>query len=68
MRTLGDIDIRTDVPSFNVYQDGKLDSAVDDITELWRDDLVVFVLGCSYPFERALETAGTSVRNIENQY
>lgn len=65
MRTLGDIDIRTDVPSYNVYRNGQLDSTVNDISDLWQDDLVAFALGCSYTFERALEAAGISVRHID---
>ena len=51
--TLGrDIDIRTDVPSYNVYRNGELDETVTDIRHLWRDDFVAFILGCSYSFEQ----------------
>lgn len=66
MRTLGaDIDIRTDVPRYNVYRDGTLVEQVTDICELWSDDMVAFALGCSFTFERALAEAGISVRNVE---
>jgi uncharacterized protein YcsI (UPF0317 family) len=49
LRTLGhDIDIRTDVPLYNVYQNGVLDETRPDISDLWQPDSVAFVLGCSY--------------------
>lgn len=39
--------------------------SVPDLTRLWRDDLVTFVLGCSFSFESALERAGIPVRHID---
>ncbi len=65
MPILGDIDIRTDVPSYNVYRDGKLAEAVHDICDLWTDDMVAFALGCSFTFERALIDAGIRMKHIE---
>jgi len=61
---LGDIDMRTDVPSYRVFRDGKLTEELADITELWRDDLVSFALGCSFSFEEALLADGLEVRNV----
>lgn len=67
MRTLGaDIDIRTDVPAYNVYLDGKLDRSVTDINDIWTDRSVAFALGCSFTFERALIEADVPVWHIEN--
>ena len=64
--TLGrDIDIRCDVPSYNVYRNGELDETVTDISELWQDDFVTFVLGCSYSFEQALIDEGVALRHWE---
>ena len=40
-----------------------LTEEVEDITEHWRDDLVSFVLGCSFSFEAALLAAGLPLRN-----
>ena len=61
----GDIDLRTDIPRYRVWRDGELAEEVPDITQLWRDDLVGFVLGCSFTFESALLAAGVPVRHIE---
>ncbi|MCE8554192.1 putative hydro-lyase [Ruegeria pomeroyi] len=67
MFTLGrDIDIRTDVPAYNIYRDGKLAGSASDISDIWRDDLVVFALGCSFTFEHALMRAGIPVWHIDN--
>jgi uncharacterized protein YcsI (UPF0317 family) len=61
---LGDIDIRTDVPSYRVFRDGELTDELPDITGLWREDLVTFALGCSFSFEEALLGDGLEVRNV----
>lgn len=67
MFTMGrDIDIRTDVPAYNIYREGRLAGETTDITDLWQDDLVVFALGCSFTFEHALETAGFRLWHIDN--
>lgn len=60
-----DLDIRTDVPSYRVFRDGEPVEDLHDIRHLWRDDLVAFVLGCSFSFEEALIEAGVPVRHIE---
>ena len=58
-------DIRVDIPLYRVYQDGKLTAEVKDIKEYWNDELVSFLLGCSFTFETALIRAGISMRHIE---
>jgi uncharacterized protein YcsI (UPF0317 family) len=60
-----DLDIRTDVPSYRVFRDGEYVEDVGDIRSLWRDDLVAFVLGCSFSFEEALIEAGLPLRYVE---
>ena len=61
---LGDVDIRTDVPSYRLFRDGKFVEEKTDITALWQDDLVTFALGCSFSFEEALLADGLEVRNV----
>ena len=62
--TLGvGIDIRHDLPRYRVYRHGALDGEPTDIAALWRDDLVSFVIGCSFTFERALVHAGIPMRH-----
>lgn len=59
------IDLRTDVPCYNVYRDGVLDASVTDLKTLWQDDWVAFAIGCSFTFERALMEAGIAMRHVE---
>ncbi len=59
-----DIDIRTDLPRYRVWRNGALVAEPDDITEFWRDDLVSFVIGCSFSFEEALMAEGIELRHI----
>lgn len=64
--TLGpDVDIRTDVPRYHVWQHGELVDTPTDITNLWRDDLVTFVIGCSFSFEQALIESQIPIRHIQ---
>jgi uncharacterized protein YcsI (UPF0317 family) len=60
-----DGDIRTDIPLYRVYVDGELATETADVSDWWRDDLVSFLIGCSFTFESALRTAGVPVRHIE---
>ena len=58
-------DLRTDLPAYRVWRNGELVEEPSDIRHLWRDDLVGFVIGCSFTFENALLEAGLPVRHIE---
>lgn len=58
-------DLRTDLPRYRVWRDGELADEPTDVVDLWREDLVTFVIGCSFTFEAALLDAGVPVRNVE---
>jgi uncharacterized protein YcsI (UPF0317 family) len=60
-----DLDIRTDIAKYRVYEHGVLKQEVADLKSLWRDDLVSFVLGCSFSFEEALMQAGLRLRYVD---
>jgi uncharacterized protein YcsI (UPF0317 family) len=60
-----DLDIRTDLPRYRVWRDGEVVDEPTDIKKYWRDDLVSFVLGCSYSFEEALLNEGLPIKHIE---
>ena len=60
-------DLRTDVPLYRIYEYGEMTAEVEDISEFWRDDLVSFLLGCSFSFESALTRAGIPLRHIERE-
>lgn len=58
-------DIRTDIPKYRVWKDGVCVDEPLDVRSCWRDDLVGFLLGCSFSFESALLEAGIPIRHIE---
>ncbi len=60
-------DITTDLPLYNVYKNGKLISTIQNVENLWQDDFVTFLLGCSYSFEEALLKVKVPVRHIEEE-
>jgi uncharacterized protein YcsI (UPF0317 family) len=60
-------DIRTDIPKYRVYRDGVLVEEVNNILNLWSEDLVSFLLGCSFTFEKALSDEGIGIRHIEEE-
>jgi uncharacterized protein YcsI (UPF0317 family) len=59
-----DLDLTTDLPRYRVWRDGEVAEEVPDILHLWRDDLVAFVLGCSFTFEDALTAAGIPLKHL----
>jgi len=61
----GDIDIRHDLPRYRLYRDGAFAGEVTDIADLWTDEMVTFVIGCSFTFEHGLLEAGLSLRHHE---
>jgi uncharacterized protein YcsI (UPF0317 family) len=59
-----DLDIRTDLPRYRVWKNGELVAEPTDVKEYWRDDLVSFVIGCSFSFEEALVAEGIELRHM----
>jgi uncharacterized protein YcsI (UPF0317 family) len=59
-----DLDIRTDLPRYRVWRSGTLADEPSDILKYWRDDLVVFAIGCSFSFEQALLDGGIELRHM----
>ncbi len=62
-----DMDLRSDTPGYNIYRGGELAAQVHALHDVWRDDLVVFAIGCSFSFEQLLLDAGIPLRHIEQR-
>lgn len=58
-------DIRVDVPRYRIWRHGELVEEVPDVRDHWRDDLVTFLLGCSFTFEHPMLEAGIPVRHLD---
>ena len=57
-------DIRTDLPRYRVYKYGEMVEETTDLIDLWQDDFVFFLIGCSFSFEEALLSSGLDIRHI----
>ena len=62
--TAKDADIRTDIPKYRVFKYGKLIEERLDLVDIWQEDFVFFLLGCSFSFEQALLAADLEIRHI----
>lgn len=60
-----DADLRTDLPKYRIFKEGKLIEETTDITDYWQDDFVSFLIGCSFTFEKPLLDHGIPIRYIE---
>ncbi|MCC7667122.1 putative hydro-lyase [Liquorilactobacillus satsumensis] len=59
-----DVDLAADFPRYRIYRNGKLAQEVTNVSAYWRDDLVSFLIGCSFSFEADLIAAGIEMRHI----
>jgi uncharacterized protein YcsI (UPF0317 family) len=62
--SLGQVDLRTDIPLYDVYRFGALAEQRTNIMGLWREDFAAFALGCSFTFDHALRERGIELRYI----
>ena len=60
-----DADLRTDLPGYRVWENGELVDEPHDIKGWWCNDLVSFLIGCSFTFEAELQRHRIPVRHLE---
>lgn len=60
-----DADLRVDLPRYRVWRNGELVDEPTDVSDVWQDDLVTLLIGCSFSFETALLDAGVPLRHLE---
>lgn len=58
-------DLRTDLPRYRVWREGRLEAETDNVVNEWREDLVTFLIGCSFTFESSLVKEGIPLRHVE---
>ena len=58
-------DLRRELPCYRVFRNGELIEEPVNLDAWWRDDLVAFLIGCSFTFESALLQGGVPVRHLE---
>lgn len=52
-----DCNIATDIPKYRIYEKGVMTGEYDSVEQFWRDNLVAFLIGCSFSFEANFWTA-----------
>ena len=58
-------DLRTDLPAYRVWEDGRIVAGPREVKDVWRPDLVTFLIGCSFSFETLLLDARVPLRHVE---
>jgi uncharacterized protein YcsI (UPF0317 family) len=58
-------DLRLDLPRYNLFEQGQLKAEVENVVDIFDEEMVSFLLGCSFSFENGLLAAGIPVRNLE---
>jgi uncharacterized protein YcsI (UPF0317 family) len=58
-------DLRTDLPRYKIFENGQFQTDIEDVTQYFHDNMVSFLLGCSFSFENAMLAAGLPIRNME---
>lgn len=58
-------DIATQFPKYRIYEHGEMTGEYTNVEKFWRDDLVSFLIGCSFSFEAEMLETGIPVRHIE---
>ncbi len=60
-------DLRTDLPRYKIFEKGEFKTEVEDASDYSNDNMVSFLLGCSFTFENAMLAAGLPIRNMESE-
>ena len=58
-------DLRTDLPRYKIFENGDYITDVENVSDYFSEDMVSFLLGCSFSFENAMLAAGLPIRNME---
>jgi len=62
-----DANLLNELPAYNIFENGKLIKTVNNIEEYYKEDLVFFLVGCSFTFENALINDGMPLRHVDEQ-
>ena len=58
-------DLRTDLPRYKIFETGEFKTEVEEVSDYFNENMVSFLLGCSFSFENAMLAAGLPIRNME---
>jgi len=58
-------DLRTDLPRYKIFEKGEFKTDAEEVSGYFTENMVSFLLGCSFSFENAMLAAGLPIRNME---
>ncbi|MGV7224632.1 MAG: putative hydro-lyase [Nitrospinales bacterium] len=58
-------DLRKDLPRYKIFEQGEFKTDTEDVSDSFNENMVSFLLGCSFSFENAMLAAGLPIRNLE---
>lgn len=53
-----------ELPAYDIFENGQFINRVSNIEEFYNEDLVFFLIGCSFTFETSLINAGIELRHV----
>jgi uncharacterized protein YcsI (UPF0317 family) len=54
-----------ELPLYDIVENGEVVKSVTNIEEYYNDDMVFFLIGCSFTFETSLLNSGISLRHVD---
>tara|TARA_B110000438_G_scaffold296564_1_gene341462 strand:- start:739 stop:1512 length:774 start_codon:yes stop_codon:yes gene_type:complete len=60
-------DIRVDLISYRKFNNGVFSETLSDLLAYWKNDLISFLIGCSFSFEAALKENGIYMPHYEKK-
>ena len=65
LATSENVDLRTDLPKYSIYRNGRWDSDITDATKVWPDHAVSCLIGSSFSYDGSLIDAGIPLRSVD---
>ena len=64
LKKIAAANITTDFPAYFIFKNGKRTAEVNDLSNYWQDDLVSFIIGCSYTTDYLLQQQGFALPHL----
>ena len=58
-------DLLKEIPAYDIFENGEFVKRVQSIEEYYTDDMVFFLIGCSFTFESSLINANIPLRHVD---
>ena len=66
LTTIADADVTTDFPAYRVFEYTSVTEEVSSVCDLWQDDLVSFLIGCSFTTDHILQQQNIMLNHVQH--